>query len=809
MRSISHLLIFYLSNHGNMNACKHLILLICMSPGACMLSAQTAPGNALPVTVDIKNEAAVNTEGLDFSPTFYEDGIVFISTNPAGLKKRTDEQLKLPAMSILRSRRNADGPLQTPEPFAKELSSLYHEGPVCFDRTAETIYFSRNSLIGGKVKIAKDDIQKMRLYTAQKSGAVWSEPVPLPFNNNEFDDCHPAISIDGDKLFFSSNRPGGFGGMDIYVAYRVGESWSEPVNLGAEVNSKGNEAFPFIHADNTLYYASDGLEGKGGLDMYYVIPDGSEWTKPVNMGEPFNSTGDDFGLIVDLNKINGYFSTNGQTTKGGDDVFSFHTENGNLDDFLLQNQRVPDRNLDLEVTVTDKISSQILANADVRVLNYDANTVIGRDEKGNLITIQKVNGQDVMLALPPDKGITGQSDNEGKFTTEVKPGNYVVIVSKEEYQTKQLRLTISKPGNALTAALEKAAFSGKVRWNASVFNYVTNAPLAGAMLVLTNPATNTKDTVIADANGLIDHYLERSTKYQIDLYQSGRHIGNTDINTEGWSLPNQIMMQNFSVAPLMPGTVIELPNIYYNFNDATLRPDARKDLDLLISLLKQQPTVKIELASHTDARGTARYNEDLSQRRADGVVEYLIEKGIAKDRLSPVGYGESEPRNRCRDGVNCTEQEHARNRRTEVRILTGIQGASMVYVDGKPTFDGPSANPNSPNSGNTDPSTVQGSGNVPKKNVNTAPPNPVSVSSGDSDQYFVIAGSFQEEERANNHMKTLQSAGHNDVKIVRFPNSPYHSVCVQSFNSRQEAYALKRQLDKENIDSFVRAVPKS
>ncbi|MEZ4940098.1 MAG: OmpA family protein [Saprospiraceae bacterium] len=757
----------------------------------------------------MKNEAAVNTEGLDFSPTFYEDGIVFISTNTAGLKKRTDEKLKLPAMSILRSRRNAEGELQVPEPFAKELSSLYHEGPVCFDPTAQTIYFSRNAIIGGKVKLAKDDTQKMRLYSSKKQGDVWGEPTPLPFNNNQFDDCHPVISIDGDKLFFASNRPGGFGGMDIYVSYKVGESWSEPVNLGAEINSKGNEAFPFVHADNTLYYASDGLGGQGGFDLYYVIPeDGSEWTKPVNLGEPFNSTGDDFGLIVDLNKINGYFSSNGKTSKGGDDIFSFHTENGNLDDFLLQNQRVPDRTLDLAVTVTDKLSGNVIGNAEVRVLNYDANTVIGRDENGNLITIKNVDGKDVMMALPPDKGITGVTNAQGVFTTEVRAGNYVVIVTKEEYQTKQLRLAISKPGNALTAALEKAEFSGKVRWNASVFNYVTNAPLAGAMLVLTDQQTNTKDTVIADANGLIDHYLERQSKYKIDLYQAGRHIGSTDINTEGWSLPNQIMMQNFSVAPLMPGTVIELPNIYYNFNDATLRPDARKDLDLLVSLLKQQPTVTIELASHTDCRGTSKYNQDLSQRRANGVVEYLVQKGIAADRLKPVGYGESEPRNRCRDGISCTEQEHARNRRTEVRILTGIQGASMVYVDGKPNLDATAASPNSTASTSTG-NAPGGKSNVPPKNINAAPPNPVTVTSGDMDTYYVIAGSFLEEERANNHVATIQSAGHSEVKIVRFPNSPYHSVCVETFSSRKDAYALKRKLEQENIDSFVRAVPKT
>ena len=789
-----------------MIAHKHTSVLIPLLLIGAFLSAQTVPTSTPPVTVDVKNEAAVNTEGLDFSPTFFEDGIVFISTNTAGLKKNTDEGLKLPAMSILRSRRGGDGNLMAPEPFAKELSSLYHEGPVCFDRTTETIYFSRNALIGGKVKRAKDDTQKMRLYVSKKEGALWGEPQPLPFNNNEFDDCHPAISIDGDKLFFSSNRPGGFGGMDIYVSYKVGESWSEPVNLGAEINSKGNEAFPFIHADNTLYYASDGLEGgKGGFDLYYVIQDGPEWTKPVNMGEPFNSNGDDFGLIVDLNKINGYFATTGKTTKGGDDIFSFHTENGNLDDYLLQNQRVPDLNLDVKVTVTDKVSGAAIANAEVRLLNYDANTVIGKDEKGNLITVQKVNGKEVMMALPPDKGIGGMTDAEGVFKTEVKPGNYVVIVSKELYQTKQLRVPISKPGNELTAALEQSANSNKVRWNASVFNYVTNAPLAGAMVVLSNQSNNTKDTVIADANGQIDYYLEKNTKYKVDLYQSGKHVGSSDINTTGWSLPNQIMMQNFSVAPLLPGTVIELPNIYYNFNDATLRPDARKDLDLLVSLMKQQQSITVELASHTDCRGTAKYNEDLSQRRANGVIEYLASKGISRERMKPVGYGESEPRNHCNDGVPCTEVEYARNRRTEVRILTGIQGASVVYVDGKANYENADAgNTQAAATGATPPNTT------PRKNVNTPPPAATAtIAAGDQDQFFVVAGSFAEEARANNHLQAMQAAGYAAAYIVRFPNSPYHSVCIDKFATRREAETLKRQLDKDKIEAFVRAMPKT
>lgn len=776
-----------------MKSFKHISLVLAYTAIAFGSMAQTAP----PVTVQVKNETAVNTSGLEFSPTFYEDGIVFISTNSAGLKKRTDDQLKLPAMSILRSRRNTEGLLGTPEPFAKELSSIYHEGPVCFDRTAETVYFSRNVVIDGKEKFAKDKAQKMRLYTSKKIGNIWSEPEPLPFNNNEFDDCHPAISIDGDKLFFASNRPGGFGGMDIYVAYKVGESWSEPVNLGAGVNTKGNDAFPFIHADNTLYFASDGqADRKGGFDLYYVIPEGTVWTKPINMGEPFNTGGDDIGLIVDLNKINGYYSTNGAGGAGGDEIFNFHTENGNLDDYLLQNKRVPDRNLDLRIVVTDKSTGTPIKDAEVQILSYDGINVIGRDEQGNLITVQTVDGKEVIGSMPPDKGINGNTDSRGRFSTaDIKPGNYVVIVTKKGYQTKQFRLPISKPGNELVAQLEKSSLAGpgKVQWTPSLFNYSTNAPLAGTTMVITDLKTGKKDTLVTDANGMVDHYLDVNKKYKVDLMQGGRLIGSTEVDTHGWS-SGQANAQNISVAPLLPGTVIELPNIYYNFNDATLRPDARKDLDLVVSLMKQQPSIKVELRSHTDCRGSNEYNQRLSQSRANGVVEYMVTQGIARNRLIPMGLGESEPRNECTDGVPCTEQEHARNRRTEVRMLAGLTGSSMVYIDGN--ISNSSSNyedDKKPNKVNEKPQQYSGGSKV-------------KVTNATNDSYYVVAGSFLIEARANNQLALLREQGHQSAEIIRFPNSNFYSVCVGRFSTRDEAAELKRQLERENIDAFVRAV---
>jgi hypothetical protein len=253
--------------------------------------------------------------------------------------------------------------------------------------------------------------------------------------------------------------------------------------------------------------------------------------------------------------------------------------------------------------------------------------------------------------------------------------------------------------------------------------------------------------------------------------------------------------QSFAVAPMMPGTIIDLPNIYYNFNDATLRPDARKDLDLVISLMKQQPTLTIELASHTDARGSSYYNEELSQRRANGVVEYLVTHGIERNRLKPTGYGESEPRNRCTDGVSCTEKEHARNRRTEVRIIAGLKPGSFTYVDG----------------GTPEPQTpYQEERPIPATSIDKTPV-PVHHNTTDANAgnhngaFYVVVGSFQVEANALERMKSLRESGYSEVEIVRFRRSGLYSVCAGRYNSRNEALGVEKALESAGIDAFVRS----
>jgi outer membrane protein OmpA-like peptidoglycan-associated protein len=762
---------------------KLLILLIFIQIG--LQSKITAQSNEM-VTLQLKNEETVNTKGLDFSPTFFEDGIVFISTNSAGVKKMRDDKLKTNTMSILRSKRGAEGTLSTPEPFSKELTTRFHEGPVCFDRTGERIFFSRNILKNGREKHARDGEQKMKLYMAQKSGETWAEATPLPISTDEFDDCHPSISIEGDKLFFASDRPGGLGGMDLYVTFKLGESWSEPINLGATINTKGNETFPFLHADNTLYFASDEQGGQGGFDLYYAIPEGTEWTKPVNLGAPFNTKGDDFGLIVDLDKKNGYFSSNGNGGLGSDDIFSFHSENGNLDDYLLQNQRGVEGSFELLTVVFDKETSTPLQNATVKIINLDQNNVIGRDSNGNLITLQKVDGQDIMKVMEESKGVVGMTDAAGRFSTMLKPGNYVILSSKDRYQSKQIIQKVKKSNIENSVSLEKA--TGKVRWNAALFNDQTNSPLAGATLILKNKATGKIDTISTDAAGNVDYYLDKNADYDVAIYQNGVQIGSTKLNTAGWenggaASQSGKMTLNITAPPLAAGTIIELPNIYYNYNDASLRPDAQKDLALVISLLRQYPQLRIEIGSHTDSRGTEPYNLDLSRKRATNVMDYLAGKGISPLRLEIAGYGEAVIRNQCKDGVACSEKDHARNRRTEIKVLSGAEGAIIKSKEGS-----------------------LGLG----KRVNEAPQNNnVTVSSNSNVDYYVIAGSFLMESRASNQSKVLINAGYLEVAVMQFKPSPFYSVIVKKAATMEEAQSTRRQVaSKTKLSSYVKPIPK-
>ena len=754
----------------------------------CLLFGSTIFAQA-PASVNIKNEEKINSDKLEFSPTFYEDGVVFISTNTVGEKKYRDRNLKTDAMSILHSIRALDGDLSQPDHFSSNITSRYHEGPVCFNATADTMYFSRNVILDGRERKAKDGELKMNLYRSTFNGSTWGEGEPLSFNSKEFDDCHPAISLEGDKLLFSSNREGGFGGMDLYVSYRVGSEWSEPINLGASVNTEANEAFPFLHADNTLYFASDKADGSGGFDIYYALYDGTTWLAPTNIGSPFNTSGDDLGLIVDLDKKNGYFASNGNGGQGKDDIFSFKVENGNLDDFLLENNRVSDQTFDAMVTVLD-MNGQPVQDAGIRFINLDRSNVVGRDSLGNPIILENIDGQAVLSSQSDDAIISGMTDENGAFATGLPIGKYLMVIAREGYETHQSIRVINKPGNFITVNLD-GTDADKLPFKTVLYNDATDAPLAGAMLVLTNAATGEMDTIYTDENGAVDAYLDKNAQYNVDIYKDGLKIGETNLDTSTWPDSgiagddggNMNMVLNIDVPALPKGTAIELPNIYYNFNDASLRPDAKKDLDLVAALMKQYPEIELEVGSHTDSRGKTAYNNKLSQERAQNVLEFLAANGIDPDRWRPIGYGEKQRRNKCRDGVKCSEREHARNRRTEIKVISGADDVVVKRYDSSLGL-GPSGSGISSSGAN---------GNRPSFSSNT--------------QFYLVCGSFLMENRAKNRLAEVKSRGYSSAKVQQFSGSPFYSVCVELFSDYDIARAKQRDFErKENINSYIKPV---
>jgi outer membrane protein OmpA-like peptidoglycan-associated protein len=744
---------------------------------------------AQPISVDVANEAAVNTDQLEFSPTFYTDGIVFISSRSAGLKKRKDNKIKMQAFSILQSKRAEAGTLQAATPFSGVITTAFHEGPVCFNATGDRIYFSSNiSKKKKRPKKAKDGEVKMKIYTSEKVGDTWSEPTELPFNpDGEWDVCHPSLSIEGDRLIFASDQPGGNGKMDLYVSYRVGDTWAEPINLGNKINTSGNDVFPFLHADNTLYFSSD-AKGKGGLDLFYSVMQGADYVAPINIGAPFNTAGDDFGLILDLDKINGYFTSNGNGGAGADDILSLHANNGNLDQYLLTQGRAPNRQVETAIIVEEDASGKMIPNAEVKLVKLDQGTIIGRDSLGNAIAIQMVDGKEVLATIDETPTFAESTDASGKVVADVAVGSYAIIVSKPGYQTQQIPVMLVKNGMEHIVKLDAAG--NLTRFNTVLFDDKTNAPLAGAMIILKNQTTGASETVYTDENGALDYYLPANTDYKMEIYQGNKLVGESLLTSADIANSGKEKRTTLKVdTGLKPGNVIELPNIYYNFNDATLRPDARKDLDPLVAILNQYPAMRIQINSYTDSRGTTAENKSLSEERAKSVRAYLIKNGINAKRLEIKGFGESKLRNKCADGVECEEKEHARNRRTELQVLGIPDSLQVAYREGNL-----GTGPGKIKVG--DSNTVSAFGDKNAADGLTFKP---------GTKFYLIAGSFLMQTRATNRMQELVKAGYENVSIVQFPKSPFYSVCVDKLDTYEAATKMKSEFAaKMTMDSFVR-----
>jgi peptidoglycan-associated lipoprotein len=492
----------------------------------------------------------LNSREADFGAAYASDDfsdIYFTSSRDDAAGNKTHGATGQSFTDIFETRLDKKSKWSTPVPVAV-LDTEAEEGTPSFSADFKEIYFTR-------CEAGKRERKGCEIMHAERTGSGWSDPENLNILPDTVVAAHPAISPDGTVLYFVSDIAGGFGKKDIWMVRRSGNGWGAPLNLGPDINTPGDELFPFVRSDGTLYFSSDGHIGMGGLDIFKANyqPDGS-WIVQ-NMKAPINSSADDFSIVFEDGNERGIFSST-RKGRGNDELYSFE---------------MPPLRFAVTGLVKDEKTGTPIPASTVQLIASDASSL---------------------------QAVTGKS---GDFKFALKPNvDYIFLASKDGY------------------------LSGK----------------------------------------------ERET-------------------TKGQEKSREFMITILLTAIDKP---IELPNILYDFGKYDLRPESMVSLDKLVETLNDNPKVTIELMSHTDSRDTEEYNQKLSQQRAQVVVDYLIQKGIAADRLTAVGYGESSPKvvdqqiakdaPFLKEGTVLTEQfinslpndeqkeiAHQVNRRTEFRVL--------------------------------------------------------------------------------------------------------------------------------------------
>jgi outer membrane protein OmpA-like peptidoglycan-associated protein len=343
----------------------------------------------------IKRLHDLNSSDSDFGATVFKDGLVFTSARGGS---KTTERDGSPYLNMYLVQFDESKQLESIDEFRGKVGSKFHDGPACFSKDFNEIYFTRNEK-GNK------GTMRLHIFKAKLKNEEWYDIEELPFNNDYYSVGHPSLSADGNLLYFTSDK-GGFGGTDIFVSRRKGSSWSSPENLGSKINTRGNEMFPYISNDGVLYFASNGHAGLGGLDIYRATFDEfGNCTLIQNMGAPINSTFDDFALTLGKQSYTGYFSSNRPGGMGNDDIFEF--------------QDLGQVNVS-KIKITGKVTQKNASHQDVPVPR---------------VTLSLYNEEEKIM----NETIT-QSDGAYNFEVESEK-NYTIVAKKDNYFTDRKKFS--------------------------------------------------------------------------------------------------------------------------------------------------------------------------------------------------------------------------------------------------------------------------------------------------------------------------------------------------------------------------------
>jgi peptidoglycan-associated lipoprotein len=507
--------------------------------------------------ITLRNMGNLNSTGSEFAPVVRGEELVFTASR----KEQTYKNNGLPMLGLYKTKLNQNpdetGTSPAPEAFSTNVfESNVNEGTPAFSKDGKTMILARGN--NGKRKGGLDvDLFISRL----GEGNVWSQPARLPISDSLAWDGSPAFSADGKTLYFASNRAGGVGGIDLYrTSIDASGRFSRPVNMGRDINTPGDEMFPYVAPNAKLYFASDGHPGLGKLDVFVATRSGGV-TRVENMGQPINSPADDFGLIY-TEPAKGFLASNRGGGKGDDDIYFF--QEGPAADTTTIAQNPP--------------------NAPKTVRYFIAGTVSVNETPVVPLDSARVRILDDATGQPIAEVTTGETGTFGKYPLQ-EGKDYTILAERRGFLTR--RETFTMQGKSIP------------------------------QIFLTKPQTDTTFYVPI----LLDKSLLNKT--------------------------------------------FVLENIYYDLDKYNIRADAAPELDKIVVILKDNPTLKLELSSHTDVRAPDAYNLRLSQNRAKSAVDYIVSQGISADRLVAKGYGETQLVVKNAK----TEEEHQRNRRTEIKIL--------------------------------------------------------------------------------------------------------------------------------------------
>lgn len=579
--------------------------------------------------------AGINTPYSDFGTAWLGTGrVVFTSSRnePAIIERRAAWNAQ-PFLDLFTAEVTAGGDLANARVLDGSVNTRYHDGPATASTGGDVLWFTRNNYFKGRARKSRNGVSRLGIYRAQLGPNGYRDEEQFPFNNSEVSIAQPALSPNGRRLYFVSDMPGGFGGTDIYVCEDRGGEWDEPRNLGPAINTPFNESFPFVAADGSLYFCSNGHPGLGGIDIYKAGKgaDGA-FASALNLGAPVNGPKDDFAFIIDAAGRRGFFSSNRPGGAGDDDIYAFE-------------MRAPleERFLCTGVVIDEEYGTPVV---DVEVLLLDMN--------GGIVANARTDAKGgYTFAVRKDMDYRIVARMKGRYEAEQHLGTE--NIERQQIVTRDLHL-VSDAGIWLRGAVREKDRPGFVN---------------SAVVTVVNMETFYSETQVTGAGGDIDMRLQSNEEFEVIIEKPGYFSVSIPVSTVGMKqgIIELGATRDLEIEPIELGHPVPLKHVRWADDHGVFDPRTRAELDALADRLKVNPGVSIEIGVHSDARGDAEALSRATQQQADAIASYLRGKDIGKDRVRARGYGTSKLLNHCAPGVPCSEEEHAVNRRTEYTVI--------------------------------------------------------------------------------------------------------------------------------------------